>query len=587
VSRAPSRGSRSGKAPAGPSGKAPTGSRSGKAPASPRPGKAPAGQRSGKAPAGPSGKAPTGSRSGKAPAGQRSGKTPAAVRSYARPKPRRAATAARSTPPLGVRAALGRVPAAAWMCALIALLNAAAWSIITPPFQGKDEVDHFAYVEQLAENGALPENGSGSSSYSPQETLLLKGLHYYEIRFSPAVPTISSAAEQRTLSEDLNAGASREGSGYVGVAASEPPLYYVLQVIPYALGSGNMLAQLQLMRLLGALFGGITALLIFLFLREALPGMPWAASVGALCVALQPLFGFMSGSVNPESLLYTLAAAVFLCLARAFRRGLTRRLAVVLGLVIAAGFATKINFVGLAAGVFAGLVVLSVREARSHGRGEALRSLAIAAGIGIAPVALYLLRNVLSNHPTLGAASEVSGVLSPKALFKELSYVWEMYLPRLPGMAHYFVGMAPYKDVWFDRSVGLYGWMDTVFPTWVDNVALVAAGAVALLCGRELLARRNALKARLTELGVYAAMTLGVLVLVGLSSYHTDVLAHELAFGEPRYLLPMLPLLGAVIVLAVRGAGRRWAPVAGAAMVILFLGHDIFSQLQVIARYYG
>ena len=28
-------------------------------------------------------------------------------------------------------------------------------------------------------------------------------------------------------------------------------------------------------------------------------------------------------------------------------------------------------------------------------------------------------------------------------------------------------------------------------------------------------------------------------------------------------------------------------PVAGAALVVPFLGHDLFSQLQVIARYYG
>jgi len=38
---------------------------------------------------------------------------------------------------------------------------------------------------------------------------------------------------------------------------------------------------------------------------------------------------------------------------------------------------------------------------------------------------------------------------------------------------------------------------------------------------------------------------------------------------------------------AVRGAGRRWMAVTGAAMVVLFLGHDIVSQLQVVARYYG
>jgi hypothetical protein len=520
---------------------------------------------------------------------------------------------------VAVWTALRRVPTAAWVCALIAFLNAAAWSIITPPLQGKDEIDHFAYVARLAETGTLPENGN--EKYSPRESLVVRGLHYFEVRFTPPEHTISTAAEQRTLIEDADTSASLEGVGGAGVATSEPPLYYALQVIPYTLGGSNVLVQLQLMRLFGALLGALTALLTFFFLREVLtsdrsretrapgtrrfgdaskgsvsPSGPridphprfgqWTATVGALCVALQPLLGFMSGSVNPDSMLYTVAAAVFLCLARAFRRGLTRRLAVTLGLLIAVGFMTKLNFLGLAFGVFAGLVVLSVREARSQRR-EAWRSLAIAAGIGVVPVSLYVLRNVLENHPALGAAAGITGVLAPHVLFKELSYVWEMYLPRLPGMVHYFEGMRVYKDVWFDRSVGLYGWMDTVFPIWVDNLALVPAGAVALLCGRELFVRRAALRTRLSELGVYAAITVGVLMLVGLASYKTDVVGHELAFGEPRYLLPMLPLLGAVIVLAVRGAGRRWTPVVGAALVVLFLGHDVFSQLQVIARYYG
>ena len=126
-----------------------------------------------------------------------------------------------------------------------------------------------------------------------------------------------------------------------------------------------------------------------------------------------------------------------------------------------------------------------------------------------------------------------------------------------------------------------------MFAPWVSNVALIPAAIVVVLCGRELVIRRGALRKRLPELATYAAIVLGVLVMIGASSYLSDAIGREAPFGEPRYLLPMLPLLGAVIALAVRGAGRRWAPVVGAAMVVLFLGHDIFSQLQVIARYYG
>jgi uncharacterized membrane protein len=493
-------------------------------------------------------------------------------------------TAARS----GVTAALRRVPRVAWMCALIAFLNATAWALIVPPFQGKDETDHFAYVVQLAEDGSLPEGQGYTGRWPAAESFALQALHYNQVRHSPATPSISTMREQATLDEALHAGAPTQGVGQAGIASTEPPLYYALQAVPYYLGSPNVLVQLQLMRLLGAVFGALTALLAFLFLRETLPGSPGAAIVGGLCVALQPLLAFMSGSVNPDSLLYTVAAAVLLCLARAFRRGLTRRNAIVLGLLIAAGFLTKLNFVGFAAGVYLGLLLLAVRGARSTGRG-ALASPALAACIGALPAILYALSNALSSRPVFGLASGFGGKLSSESqsLSHELSYIWQLYLPRLPGMTHYFAGLTTFKDVWFDRSVGLYGWFDTMFAPWVNDVALIPAAIAVVLCGRELLARRGALRARLPELATYAAITVGVLAMVGASSYVGDVIEHEAPFGEPRYLLPMLPLFGAVIALAVRGAGRRWAPVVGAALVMLILGHDVFSQLQVIARYYG
>lgn len=528
----------------------------------------------------------------------RPGKGRVGSRSFTRKRAHEQARAQRRLDPReGIRGAVGRqsldlggalrrVPRLAWLCALIALMNAIAWSLIVPPFQGKDETDHFAYVEQLAENGSLPEASGYTGQYSPEETVVLQALHYDQVRHSPGTPSISSVQDQQALGEAVHAGASTAGVGQAGIASSEPPLYYALQTIPYDLGRGNVLTQLQLMRLLGALFGAMTALLTFLFLREALPGVPWAATIGALCVALQPAFAFMSGSVNPDSMLFTVAAAVFLCLARAFRRGLTRRLAIVLGVLIAIGFLTKLNFIGFAAGVYFGLIVLAVRAVKARGRRGVL-SPALAGAIGVSPAILYVLRNLASNRPMFGILSGHSSLFSSSSLWHELSYIWELFLPRLPGMTHYFAGLMTYKDVWFDRSVGLYGWFDTMFASWVNNVALIPAAIVAVLAVCELVRRRHALRARLPEFATYAAIVLGVLVMIGASSYLSNANGQEAPFGEPRYLLPMLPLLGAVIVLAVRGGGRRWMPVVGAAIVVLFLGHDLFSQLQVIARYYG
>jgi hypothetical protein len=82
-------------------------------------------------------------------------------------------------------------------------------------------------------------------------------------------------------------------------------------------------------------------------------------------------------------------------------------------------------------------------------------------------------------------------------------------------------------------------------------------------------------------------MSLGVLLLVGLAGYPLASGASVTEYAEPRYLLPMLALWGAVLALAARGAGRRWGPAVGALIVVLVLAHDIFSQFQDIARYYA
>jgi 4-amino-4-deoxy-L-arabinose transferase-like glycosyltransferase len=488
-----------------------------------------------------------------------------------------------------IRAQLRRVPRVAWICALIAVLNAAAWSVITPPFQGRDEVDHFAYVARLAETGKQPHRIPGAPyTYSRQEQTVMQGLRYYQVRFSPYEPSLTSKAEQATLNADAAAHESMTNSPQAGGASTAPPLFYALQTIPYALGGSNLLVKLQLMRLLDALLAGITALLCYFFLRLTVPKVPWAATVGTICIALQPTFAFVSGSVNPDALLYPLSAAVLLMLALGFRRKLSTPMAVGLGAVIAAGLLTYYSFIGVALGAVAALAILAVRDLRRGGeRIDAIFAPAIAAGIGLSPGFIYIASNISKGHPAFGAVNGTTSELNSGSLGHEIAYAWQLFLPRLPGMAHFFEGITTWREIWFDRSVGLYGWMDTMFPTWVENVALLLAIGTAVLCISEILARRDELRARRAEIASYVVVFLAVIAMLGIASYKGDVIEHEIALGEPRYLLVMLPFLGAAIALAVRGAGRRWVPVLGAAMIVLFLGHDLFSQLQVIARYYG
>ena len=178
-----------------------------------------------------------------------------------------------------------RLPRAAWACALIACLNAISWSLVSPPFQVPDEPDHFAYVKQLADTGRLP--SSSSEQFSGEELATLAALRYELVRQEPQNRTIATPAEQERLERTLAATPRESGSDAAGVASSQPPLYYALEAIPYRLAdSGTVLDRLALMRLLSALFAAITAIFTFLFVRETLPGAPWAWSVGGLSVAL-------------------------------------------------------------------------------------------------------------------------------------------------------------------------------------------------------------------------------------------------------------------------------------------------------------
>jgi 4-amino-4-deoxy-L-arabinose transferase-like glycosyltransferase len=476
---------------------------------------------------------------------------------------------------------------AAWVCALVATLNAVSWSLITPAFQVPDEQAHFAYVEQLARGHRLPT--SSTQEYALDEVQALEDLKVGRVSFQPQHRTIASRALQRTLELHLARAKARVpgATGAAGTAATEPPLYYALEAIPYELAAGgNVLDQLALMRLLSATMGGATALFAFLFLREVLPSTPRAWTVGGLGVAFMPGLAFICGAVNPESMLCAVAAAIFYCLARGFRRGLTQRLALALGALIAVGFLTKLNFLGLAPAVALGFVLLARRFWQAHGRRVAARTLTPGLALAASPVLAYVVANLFSHHRALGFGSHALAQTAKRSLVGEASYIWQLYLPRLPGMRVDFADVSPIRDVWFNGLVGEYGFEDTFFPAWVVRVAVLPVLAIAALASREIVLRGAAILRRAAELGVYLGMAVGVMVLVGASSYLWFP-AEAAGFPEARYLLPLIPLVGVTLGLAVRGAGRRWGAAVGVLIVVVFIAHDIFSQLQVIARYYG
>jgi 4-amino-4-deoxy-L-arabinose transferase-like glycosyltransferase len=487
--------------------------------------------------------------------------------------------------------ALGSVPRAGWACALVMLANGLAWSLITPPFEVPDENAHYAYVQQVAERGTLPHRVQPEGKLSPAEDAILGATRFYEIVGEGQNPAPMSELQQRAIEKVEHERLSTRGSGDALSAANNPPLYYGLEAIPYKLASsGSVLDRLAAMRVLSAFMGAITVLLVYLFLADLLPARRWAWTTGALVAAFQPLFGFISGGVNNDNLLYLTAAGTLWALARAFRRGLTPATGALIGSFLGLGLVSKFSMLGFIPAV-AFALALMLRRAWSADRASALRGAAYALGLAAAPALLYVVLNHLVWHRGaipggVGSVSAAPGSALKFNFREELSHIWQLFLAPIGGMRHQF-GYVPLWKTWFKGFFGRLGWLDYKFPYHFYVGAAIVSVAVVLAALGEIVRSRRAFARRAAEFACYVLALMGVCVEVGVQSYRLMIQTGGLGqFEQARYLLPLLCLYAAIAALATRLGGRRWGPAIGVTLVVLAMGHDIFAQVITISRYY-
>ncbi len=498
-----------------------------------------------------------------------------------------------------VRARLGQIPKAAWICSLVALLTAAAWSLIIPLFQVPDEPAHVAYAQYFAETGNPPSGDNQKRPMSQQERQLLNAVQWKSVIHRPQnEPPATATARQRFDRLAQHQGVPVGEGGFTS-ATNNPPLYYAAEAAVYHLTPSSSLPdRIHAMRLLSALLAALTVLFVFLFLRELVPATPWAWTVGALAVAFQPMFGFISAGVNSDSLLFAASAGVFWALAASFRRGLTVERGVWIGACAAIGLVAKINMLGLLPGIAIGLFVLVGRTGVA-GRREAIRGAILATGIVAAVAVVYMALNSIlwdrglffssGGHPlgsAIGASGKVNLAHTPsRTIGDALSYGWQFYLPRLPSMQSFFLEY-PLRHIWFDGFIGNFGWLDYRLPAATYDIALAIAAVIAVLAGRELYSRRQVLRGRVGELATYLAMTLGLLILVNGNGFAVRA-DSSAGFEQARYLFPLLALYAAILALAVRGIGRRYGPAAGVLLVMLAIAHTALAMVVTLTRYYG
>jgi 4-amino-4-deoxy-L-arabinose transferase-like glycosyltransferase len=488
-----------------------------------------------------------------------------------------------------VRRSRRGIPAAGRWIALIACLNAVAWSLIVPPFHVPDEMAHFYYAQYLAETGELPVQTPENLWFSKDINNVLDADAHWAVIGRSDTPVPALRADTAALHRAQRPGVDRVGTGDAASASNNPPVYYLVQDVAYAAARGaDVTGRLAVMRLLSALLAGLTTLCVYLFLREVLPRSPLSWTVGGLAAGLQPTFAFIASGVNNDGGLYLVSAALLLALARLFRRGLTLRRAAAVGALLGLGVLVKTQVAAFAPAV--GLALLLCAWRQRGDRGATLRALAGGLAAGIAPLAVYgVLGATIWDRPVV---DRVSGVVASRSIdirpwqwSEQLSYLWQLYLPRAPNLHDLLPGVPPYT-LWFKGMVGRFGWLDYQLPSLVYPLAGVIFVAVAVLALLAVWKGREALRARVGEALVYGVFAAGLAAAIAVAGYRA-LLDNVLGFEQARYLLPLLGLYALFPALAVRAGGPRWGRVIAILLVTGVIGHSLLAQLTTLWRYYG
>jgi len=489
-------------------------------------------------------------------------------------------------------AAAGRPPRrlAAWLF-ILAALNFACWALITPPFQAPDEDDHFAYTQSLVERGQAPSRNPTLSlrRWSSAETLALEGISWFtDHRAADSRPPWLSAQE-RAYRERAVAShpPSNDGGGYE-TAATHGPIYYAALAPAYTIAGSSPFSQLTLMRLASAMIGALTVLFTFMLARELMPGRPWLAVLAALLVAYEPMYGFVSGVVNNDVGVNAGAAALELLLIRILRRGITIPSGALTGAVLLA--LPSIKGTGLSLYPVAALVFL-VALWRRHSRAEVPGWVALAlSAVLVGELSSHLLGGVRPVSSGVGTAAIGSSANAASEALHHipdfLSYLWQVFLPKLPFMTlHFPTSGYPAFSIFVVRGWAAFGAYTVSFPHWVYVVILTAMlSAIPISIWAT---RREWSWVRRHRLELVALIAMPVAVIVGFeAAYYTPGIRPVI--GEVgRYAFPAIGPLAVLVVGALHAFGRRGMLIVGVGLLVAMIALSYASQLLTLTSFYA
>jgi len=318
------------------------------------------------------------------------------------------------------------------------VLAASVYSIVTPLFEMSDELWHYPMVKTIADGNGLPIQDPANPGPWKQE--------------GSQPPLYYAAAALATLWVDTSdIGAVLRPNPHVDNGVITPDGNINLIVHNYRREAwpwrGTTLA-VHITRFLSVIFGAGTVYFTYRIGLEVFPHQRWVAVAGMAGVAFTPMFAFISGAVNNDSLAAMLSSAalwLMLCIVREARHNRpTLRWSVALGIVLGLASLTKTSTLGLFG--LAGLATAYAAWQRRRWQTlfvEGPLILALAAAIG----GWWYLRNLRLYGDPLGLNVFVA-ILGRRARPASLLQLWG---ERVGFMQSYW---------------GLFGGVNVPMPSW-------------------------------------------------------------------------------------------------------------------------
>ena len=405
------------------------------------------------------------------------------------------------------------------------LFLAVLFSIVVPPFEAPDEIWHFAFVQHLVTQRALPVSEPGTQALWRQQGTQAPG--YYA-----AAALLTAWIDQSDFPEIFGRANPHRAIGEPDTTINRNYLIHDRETerFPWR----RSILALHVARLFSVVLGAVTVYAVYRTLRLLLPAE--GALLGTAFAAFLPQFVFISSSVSNDNAVNAGAALVLWQLtAMLVEGGRPRRTRLLsLGALLGLTLLSKLSGLGLV-GV-AGLAVLWLAW-----RGRSARLILDAALWTAVPALLiagwWYLRNWrLYSDPLAWEMWEANILLR--------------VLPAGPLQILGELGSLE-RSFW-----GLFGWLNLSYPDWV-YWALRVVGAVAAI-GLLAYAARRARRAGWAVRAPHAFLLLWLVVLT--ISWLRFMRVAPAAQG--RYFFAALPVLGLLWALGWAGwgnLGRRFA----------------------------